>query len=174
MLGFIKRNTKHLSDTKALTSIYNCLVRSVLEYCSVIWSPSYACHVDRLERVQNKFVKYLLFKFRFPYLNVPHETRLLLCGFQSLEARRRNAHLLFLYKLINGFIDCSSLLSLVLFLIPRRNTRQVRLFYEQYHRTNYGLNSFSHRLVYTYNRFFPDYDIFFTSLTTLKRNLIFK
>ena len=113
LLGFIKKNTKHISDTKALICLYNGLLRSTLEYCSVIWTPRYACHINRLERVQNKFVKYFLYKFHFPYNDLPHETRLLLCGFKSLECRRRQAFLLLLYKIMNGLTNCDILLGAI-------------------------------------------------------------
>lgn len=168
MLGFIKRSTKDFTDTKALTIVYNCLVRSVLEYCSVIWSPFYRCHVARLERVQGKFVKYLLSKLRFPYGNVSHETRLLLCGFQSLEIRRRGAFLLFLYKLLRGTISCDSLLRLVSFNTTLRVTRGRPLFRVQTHRTNYGTQTFVDRLMWHYNRYFCDCDIQSLSLPAIQ------
>lgn len=168
LLGFIKRNTKHINDTKALLCLYNCLVRSTLEYCSVIWSPCYACHISRIEQVQNKFAKYLLYKYRFPYQNLAYETRLLLCGLESLERRRKEALLFFLFKLLNGITDCDILLDSVLFLAPIRRTRQSQLFFERTHRTNYGLSAFTDRLVNNYNMFFPDLDIFHLNLHTLK------
>lgn len=171
MLGFIRRNTKHITDTKALTCLYNSLVRSILEYCSVIWSPNYDCHIARLEKVQNIFLKYLLLKFNVPYSHITYDTRLLLCGYKSLECRRRNALVVFLYKLVNGSIDCSHLLELISFLVPIRRTRQIKLFFEKKHRTNYGSNAFIDRLVHNYNAYYADCDIFRLSLVSLKRSL---
>ena len=171
LLGFIKRNTKHISDTKALICLYNCLVRSTLEYCSVIWTPRYACHINRLERVQNKFVKYLLYKFHFPYNDLPYETRLLLCGFKSLECRRRQAFLLLLYKIMNGLTDCDILLGAISISVPNRRTRHTHLFHERVHRTNYGQGAFVDRMAANYNRFFTDCDIFNINLLSLKRLL---
>ena len=171
MLGFIKRTTKHINDTKALTCLYNSLVRSILEYCSVIWSPRYACHMARVEKVQNRFVKYLLFKFRVPYNDLSYETRLLLCGFKSLECRRRNALILFLYKLLHGLIDSTNIVNLISLLVPTRRTRHTQLFFENTHRTNYGLNAFVDRLVNNYNTHYSDYDIFHMSLNSIKIRL---
>lgn len=56
MLSFIKRHSLQINDTKALTTLYIGLVRSLMEYNNVIWIPSYNCHIERLERVQRKFV----------------------------------------------------------------------------------------------------------------------
>lgn len=93
LLGFIKRNTRHMTDTRAISLLYNSLIRSILEYCSIIWSPIYQCHINRLERVQNKFAKYLLYKHRFPYYDLSYETRILMCGLKSLEARQPSSNL---------------------------------------------------------------------------------
>ena len=174
LLGFIKRNTKHINDTKAIMCLYNCLVRSVLEYASVIWTPSYTIHKDRLERVQSKFTKYLLYKHRFPLADLTYETRLMLCGMKSLEQRRKDALLLFTYKLFNNLIDCDGLLDHVSFLAPARRTRQQQLFHEDHHRTNYGLTAFTCRLARNYNLFYSDCDIFSCSLSNIKTQFLFK
>lgn len=169
LLGFIKRNTKYINDTKALTCLYNSLVRSTLEYCSVIWTPNYNIHINRLENVQNKFLKYLLYKHHFPTLGTPYETRLLLCGMRSLEQRRKQALLIFLYKILNNEIDCSTLLESILLLVPIRRTRQQQLFYEHPHRTNYGFTAFADRMIHNYNRNYRECDLFNCSLMSIKR-----
>lgn len=173
MLGFIRRNTSHIYDTKSLMVLYNSLVRSILEYCSVVWSPFYACHKIRIEQVQNKFAKYMLLKLHYPYKDVIYDTRLLLCGLKSLEQRRSDAQLLFLFKLIHGDINCSSLLAEIYMACPVRRTRHVRLFYERRHRTNYGMTALTDRLLVNYNRHFSNIDIFNISLVALKRTLKF-
>lgn len=129
----------------------------------------YQCHIDSLEKVQNKFTKYLLFKFHFPYQNLSYETRLLLCGLQTLENRRRKALLIFLYRLLGGLIDCENLLRAVSFHVPSRRTRQFQLFFERTHRTNYGRSAFIDRLVNNFNVYFFDCDIFHSTLYALKR-----
>ena len=171
MLGFIKRHTKHICDTKAISCLYNCLVRSILEYCSVVWSPFYQCYIGAIERVQNKFVKYLLLKHRFPYQDLSYETRLLLCGLDSLEHRRRFAMVILLHRIVNGSLDCVTLTESILFHVPPRHTRQQRLFFEAPHRTNYGLNAFTDRMLRNYNRYFSYIDIFNLSLYSLRRQL---
>lgn len=171
MLGFVKRNTKHIHDTRAILCLYNALVRSILEYCSVIWSPYYNINISRVERVQHKFSTYLLFKHHFPNNDLCYETRLQLCGLKSLESRRRDAMLLFLYKLLNGMIDCGELTESISFRVPARRTRQLQLFAVPTHRTNYGLTHFSDRLQDTYNRDFANCDIFCTGLSALRLSL---
>jgi hypothetical protein len=59
MLYFVGRNIKVFKGVKIKTIIYNGLVRSILEYCSVVWRPHYATHSLRIERIQKRFVTYL-------------------------------------------------------------------------------------------------------------------
>lgn len=56
MLGFIIRNCKIFKKEKSKILLYNTLVRSILEYCSVVWRPHYATHVLRIERIQKRFL----------------------------------------------------------------------------------------------------------------------
>ena len=172
LLGFIKRNSKYITDTKAITCLYNSLVRSILEYCSIIWAPYYALHNNRLKRVQNKFLKYLLYKHHFPCSGLPYSTRLLLCGIKSLEERRRDALLLFLFKIFNNLIDCDELLGMITLKVPLRRTRQQLLFHQTHHRTNYGQSAFVDRMITNYNQFFNNCDIFNHSLPKIKKQII--
>lgn len=60
MLGFVIRNSREFkSGTKIL--LYNSLVRSTLDYCSVVWRPHYADHILRIERVQKRFLWHLAY-----------------------------------------------------------------------------------------------------------------
>ena len=159
MLGFMRRNCLNICDIGAIKSLYNCLVRSLLKYNSVIWCPVYNCHVQRLERIQNKFVKFLLFKLRFSYRNVPYVTRIQLERIESLQRRRSNALACFLFRLVNGQINCDALLSLITFQMPNRLTRSCQLFHSDYHRTIYGSQRFSSRLMRNYNVNFEYIDL---------------
>ena len=55
MLGFLKRNPSEFNDPYTLKALYNALVRPHLEYCCVIWNPTYNSHISRIERVQKNF-----------------------------------------------------------------------------------------------------------------------
>jgi hypothetical protein len=60
MLGYIKRIGKDFTDPYTLRTLYNTFVRSNLDYAGVIWSPYYGVHIDRIEAVQRKFVRFVL------------------------------------------------------------------------------------------------------------------
>lgn len=61
MLGFLKRNTSDFKLSTSLKALYCSLVRSTLEYGSVVWDPSIATGCHQLERVQNKLLKHISF-----------------------------------------------------------------------------------------------------------------
>uniref|UniRef100_A0A6P7HH55 Uncharacterized protein LOC114348689 n=1 Tax=Diabrotica virgifera virgifera TaxID=50390 RepID=A0A6P7HH55_DIAVI len=60
--GFIFRNCGNFTDVTALSCLFFSLVRTKLEYGSLIWNPIYAQYTTAVERVQKKFLKFLSFK----------------------------------------------------------------------------------------------------------------
>ena len=92
-LGFMFKIANEFRDPFCLRSLYFSLVRSILEFCSVVWCPFHNSWIARIESVQRKFVRYAL---RFlPWRNssnLPAYTdRCRLLGMQTLEQRRFEA-----------------------------------------------------------------------------------
>ena len=136
--GFILRSTKDFQDTETLKLLYYSFVRSKLEYGGVVWSPNYNIHIDNLEKVQRKFLKYLCFKCDavYPPQGVAHNSLLQRFNFESLQTRRKYFSLMMLFNLLHNNIDCSNLLHRLNFLVPRINQRHHALFYLPVPRTN--------------------------------------
>ena len=84
-------------DTSTLIRAYKTYVRPLLEYNSVIWSPSQIGLINSIESVQRSFTK------RLPSLNnLSYSERLSVLGLQTLEHRRLITDLLTCYNIING------------------------------------------------------------------------
>lgn len=149
MLGFVRRTTKDINDITVLLSLYRTLVLSKLEYASSVWSPGQAFLSLKIERVQKRAVKWLSFKTRAPYKDVPYE---LLChrfNLTSLEVRRKQMDLRNVNKIITGKINCSALLSEVHWYTPVRRGRSTVSFHSPF-RINARGNTFfprTHRLL---------------------------
>ena len=69
VLGFVKRWAKEFIDPYITKLLYVSLVRSILEYASIIWNPYYRCHSDSIESVQEEFLLFCLCGLRWDYAN---------------------------------------------------------------------------------------------------------
>lgn len=123
MLGFVIRNCKVFRRYKTKILIYNSLVRSVLEYCTVVWRPHYATHSLRLERVQKRFLRHLSFSADKAIKAASYNVRLRHFRMQSLESRRNIADVMFLFKVLRNDIDCPQLLATLSLRAPARMPR---------------------------------------------------
>lgn len=67
-LDFIKRNTSLFTFVSCLRVLHFSLTRSILEYGIVVWHPCLAKYLHLLERVQNRFLSYLVaFTLKIPH-----------------------------------------------------------------------------------------------------------
>lgn len=123
MLGFVIRNTRGFKRSSTKILLYNCMVRSILEYCSTIWRPHYATHCLRLERIQKRFLWHLAFSSGIARKKRSYDARLSHFRLVSLEKRRKIIDSIFLYKILRGKMDCPQLLSKFQFRAPSRLPR---------------------------------------------------
>jgi hypothetical protein len=73
------------------------LVRSTLEYGSVIWTPYYKTHVDRLEKVQYRFFKFIRWKLP-SQISYSYSLSLCYLGLATLDVRGK-------YRVIKKSLD---------------------------------------------------------------------
>lgn len=99
VLGLIKRNCRDLKDVSTLTTLYCALIRSQLEYGSVVWSPFTTKNITKLERIQCRATKFILKS------DDDHEVRISKLNLLSLEHRRFIFDVLVFYKALNGYIN---------------------------------------------------------------------
>lgn len=108
-LGFIKRFCYDINDVQTLKTLYFALVQSHLEYCNVVWLPTYAVHIDKIERVLKQFTQFA--RKEYPtvangYKITEYKERLRALSMSSLERRRVNASIVFMYDIVNGTANC--------------------------------------------------------------------
>lgn len=166
MLGFILRISKDFKRCSTMTLLFNCFVRSILEYASVIWNPQYNLYIDSIERIYLKFVKHISYRCSH-------------CSFKSDEIRskslcnrRHERDQVFLFKINNNMLDSSFLLSNIFIRCPRASSRNKKLFsFPNNIKTNYAANTFLYRACYNYNMKFDSIDLFNNSLNVYKQKI---
>ena len=139
ILGLVKRTCRGLNNATTLRTLYCALVRSHLDYCTVVWSPR--C-VDKLERIQRR------------------ATKLILKTDNEYDTRRERLNLLslfvwcfvvvFFYKILNGYINIEISLYIKFYSDSERNSLRGRdelTLKKNYARTNTFKFSFFIRIV---------------------------
>jgi hypothetical protein len=122
MLGFIRRLSLEFRDPYTLKSLYTSLIRPKLEYASCVWSPFYDVHVDKVERVQRRFIRYALrgLGWTDTYDLPPYEHRCALLRLDTLVKRRS---IMFIFDILLGRMNSPNLLSALDLNTPRYRTR---------------------------------------------------
>ncbi|KAG7306323.1 hypothetical protein JYU34_008933 [Plutella xylostella] len=161
MLGFIFRQSKDFKSPTTLILLFNSFVRSILEYASTVWNPQYQNHIYNIERIQNKFIKRLKYKFKNFDTN----------SFLSLETRRDMRDQMFLHKIINNHIDSPYLLGKMA-LYCKGNSRHPKTFVIKNCSSNYTKNRFAIRACESYNKSHHKTDIFSENLINFKKKII--
>ncbi|CAH2087310.1 unnamed protein product [Euphydryas editha] len=176
-LGFIKRNTQGFSR-RTKTILYNSLVRSCLEYASVIWNPQYSIHSQRIESIQRAFTRHLAFyENNFSHRQVYGE-RLARFHMISLRSRREVSDLTFLHNILNNKVTNSEITERVLISVPSRTHRSIhahKIFYIPCVKSHIGKQAPLVRLCNKYNsisKSIPGIDIFHDSLSVFRRKLL--
>ena len=101
-LGFLKRNLKHCPQDSRRTA-YLSLVRSTLEYSSIVWDPYLQKDTDKLEKVQRLAARFITGNYTsrdqgcvsqmLAELNLP-----------LLQDRRKANRLTFFFKVVEGLV----------------------------------------------------------------------
>lgn len=171
LLGFMKRSLSEFDNVRCFKDIFCSLVRSILEYATIIWSPYYKCHKDLIEKVQQKFLRFVAYKLGIPLEDINYNQISTLLGLPTLENRRVLLDLIFLFKLVTGFVDSPELLYRIKFHVPPRTTRSQIQFHVEYHQTNYALNGPIQRCCRSANEY-CDMDVFVSSINAFKKHLL--
>lgn len=177
MLGFIRRNTKGFLSPQTKIILYCALVRSHLEYSSVVWTPLYSIYSQRIESIQRSFTRHLAFHASGISHRTPYDLRLKQFNMISLHRRREILDILFLKKLLSGAIVSNNLLNEIRLNVPSRYPRHPlsKLLYIPVCRTNVLKHSPLPRMCAEYNRLCnidKNFDIFFDTAPTLKQRIL--
>ncbi len=143
ILGLIRRSYDFL-DGDSLKRLFVALVRPILEYGNVAWSPRFKKDRKLIERVQRRATK------QVPELsNLSYEERLKRLELPTLSYRRARGDMIEVYKYLHGSYQASP------DLLPLDNNGKTRghslKLGKRYCRTSMRQSFFSYRVVDTWN-----------------------
>lgn len=120
-LGFLRRNLRHCPIACRMNA-YIALVRSKLEYGCVTWDPHLKSDIDKLEKIQRSAARFITRDYRSRHEGCVTEM-LQDLGLQSLEDRRRQLRLTFLYKVVEGRVPAINIEHYLKSQQPKRTVR---------------------------------------------------
>ncbi|XP_031620410.1 uncharacterized protein LOC116338960 [Contarinia nasturtii] len=134
-MGFIKRTLKNKFTIETAKILYCGLVRSKLEYASIVWQPYHRIHSDRIESIQKDFVIWTLsfvYQRDENFVLPPYYFRCDTLNIQPLWRRRINASIFLIYDLLLGKIVSRSLRDKIVYTrlhydVNQRNLRNTEL-----------------------------------------------
>lgn len=164
--GFIYRNCRDFSNVNCLLLLYNSHIRTRLEYGAMIWYPIYQIHINTVESVQRRCLKFLMFVSDRVYPERGYDYSLMLSRFnvESLQLRRKMISIKFLFNLLHNKIDCSMLLDRLYFNVPRITARHEQTFFISTPRTNILFRSPIYIMCSNYNSICDSVDLNIDSL----------
>ena len=99
-IRMIKRAVGFNAPVNVTTSLYRTLVRSNLEYCSSVCSPSTVSDTKAIESIQRAATRYIL-----NYPEIKYDQRCTMLHLHPLSYRREITDLLYVFKCIKGYYD---------------------------------------------------------------------
>lgn len=134
----------------------------------MVWSPQYQIPSEKLERVQNKYLRFAAFKCGIRMEDYHRSDMLKRLNLPTLHQRRTVYDVSFVFKLIIGQINAPYLLSLIKFNVPQYNLRNFELFNISAHITNFGSQTPIERGLHILNSLANHVDVFNCTLSGIK------
>jgi hypothetical protein len=174
LLGILRRNCFKSFKKSTNKLLYTSLVRSQIEYGSVIWNPYQVTKINLLERVQKRFIKLQCINSNIMYHDNEYVIHCKNNNLTTLTFRRKFMDLVFLFKIVNSMVD-SPLVESLNFNVPNRTSRFYLCFRLPPRRIDIFKNSVMVRLQATFNDsaiLNKNLDLHFNSLTEFKFYLL--
>lgn len=151
MLGYLKRTCVDFHNPCTILLLYKTLIRSNLEYATILWNADVKYLTEKVERVQKKFLKYFCYKFHDSYSSDNYEELCNKYNIPPLCSRRSYLELSFLYKIYNSNYDTPNLLNELNIRVPSHSFRDKSLFYMPTSRVNASKQASLRRITNAYN-----------------------
>lgn len=171
VLGLITRTCRDFSSAMSIVTLYSALVLPILEYGTIVWSPFTNTLINRVERVQHKFCKFLSFFMSTSDSVYTVEDIRKKFKINKLAARRQIADLTFFYKAMNGLIDSPEVRNSFEFIANRPRLRHNRLVETIKSYKNYVINGPNNRIANLVNNLHTEVNFFDGTLSSFRHGI---
>ena len=96
-IGLLHRHF-HAGSPSCKSQLYKSLVLPILDYCSSLWDPNYAIHVNKPESVQKLAARFVSGRW-----NDNYESLLNHLNWSELSTRRKRQKLLLCNRIVKGY-----------------------------------------------------------------------
>lgn len=155
LFGFIKRSTKHFKSFRALLNLFYAFICSKLFFASAVWNPQYQIYINRIESIQNIFLKYLSLRCNID-LYLGYAPLMRNFGILSLKDRRVVSVLVLFFKIFKTLVYAPEIYNKINLKLSSRSFRSNELFSVPFRNTNYGQNAPICRLSRLFNEYYND------------------
>ena len=131
-------------NRNTMLKLFTSLVRPILDYCAPFWSPHLVKDIDLIEQVQRRFTKLIS-----GCQNLTYQQRLTQLDLFSLEYRRKRGEIIETFKFVKFVPGTAQIL--FSFSVSDRTRGHAHKMVKTRFRTNLGANTFSNRVVSTWN-----------------------
>lgn len=107
LLGMISRLTREFLNPICIIRLFSSLIRSRLEFASVVWNSITMTYALQIENVQKRFIRIVYDRYFQRRCYYDYAYILGNLGLQKLSSRRTARDLLLMHKIIHGQIDSS-------------------------------------------------------------------
>ena len=168
LLGYIRRNTRHLKSTVVRKSVYLTLVRPHLAYASQVWAPQSIDLISRVERIQRRATKYIL---NLPFSNtIGYTSRLKRLSLLPVTYWHEYLDMTFFFKMTHNLVYVQpSVLPVARSSRLTRSSKSNIIKYElRKCRTSTYQKSYLQRTIRIWNTLADELNLSMDSLTTFK------
>ena len=150
-------------NVKLLLRAFIVYVRPMLEYNSVIWSPHLKCNIERIEKVQRQFTKWL---YGFKHLCYEERLTKLNSGSRVLNSGDCTLDLKYCYKIVFGLVTLNMTDFFRVFTVYRPESYKL---YKPRSDCTVRVNFFAKRVINAWNNLLTS--VSFTSLPAFSRTI---